>query len=52
MTSLSQYCLILALYMIVFVPCEAFGHSTMYVPMRNVIQFMGDMALMPQICEK
>jgi len=28
------------------------GHSIMYVPMRNVIQCMGDMALMPKICEK
>ena len=24
----------------------------MYVPMRNLIQCMGDMALMPKICEK
>ena len=28
------------------------GHSIMYVPMRNLIQCMGDMALMPKICEK
>ena len=27
------------------------GHSTMYVTMRNLIQCMGDMALMPKICE-
>ena len=28
------------------------GHSIMYVPMKNLIQCMGDMALMPKICEK
>ena len=28
------------------------GHSIMYVPMGNLIQCMGDMALMPKICEK
>ena len=27
-------------------------HSIMYVPMRNLIQCMDDMALMPKICEK
>ena len=30
----------------------ALGHSTMYVTMRNLIQYMGDMALMQKICEK
>ena len=30
----------------------ALGHSTMYVTMRNLIQYMGDMALMQKnICE-
>ena len=27
------------------------GHSILYVTMRNLIQCMGDMALMPKICE-
>ena len=28
------------------------GHSIMHVQMRNLILCMGDMALMPKICEK
>ena len=28
------------------------GHYTMYVPMTSLIQCMGDMTLMPKICEK
>ena len=36
-----------ALWMIIL----SLGHSTMYVPMRNLIQCMGGMALMPKICE-
>ena len=30
----------------------SFGHSTMYVPIRHLIQYMGSMALMPKICKK
>ena len=37
-----------ALWMIIL----SLGHSIMCVPMRNLIQCMGDMALMPKICEK
>ena len=37
-----------ALWMIIL----SFGHSILYVPMRNLIQCMGDMALMAIICEK
>ena len=37
-----------ALWMIIL----SLGHSIMCLPMRNLIQCMGDMALMPKICEK
>ena len=37
-----------ALWMIIL----SLGHSTMYVPMRHLIQCMGSMALMPKICKK
>ena len=37
-----------ALWMIVL----SLGHSIMYVTMRNLNRCMGDMALMPKICEK
>ena len=29
----------------------SFGHSIIYEPIRNLIQCIGDMALMPKICE-
>ena len=28
------------------------GHSIVYVPMRNLIQSIGDVALMPKVFEK
>ena len=35
-----------ALWMIIL----SLEHSIIYLPMRNLIQCMGDMALMPKIC--
>ena len=37
-----------ALWMIIL----SLGHLIMYVPIRNLIQCMGDKALMSKICEK
>ena len=37
-----------ALWMIIL----SLGHSIMYVPMRKLIQCVGDMAPMPKLCEK
>ena len=31
---------------------SSLGHSIEYVSMRNLIQCMGDIALMPKLCEK
>ena len=36
----------------IWIIISSLGHSTMSVPMRHLIQCMGDMALMPKICGK